>query len=1768
MESLPPKTQEQIKKTSTEALTVKLAKVGYDEEAIVKMSREQLIATWAELVATGQDKPRAAPIVYTNPEIERQRLQFEMQKWQEEKEERLRREQEEREERARIRQEEREEREAAAEAARIREEKARQEAAIATEAARKHEVGAAEARARSIELQHAELKLQQEQFEWQKAKDERDKSKQESVASQLKLFGDIIKNVAPKFPSDFADIPMFFESIEKVFTSVAVPKDLQAKLLVPHLGERAKSLLLRLDQTRQNDYEEVKKFLLSEFQLTPFQFKNRFEQAKRMGEETWTLFCARLKNLLEYYCRSRDVDRNFEHLFSLIVSDRIKSVLPQQCLNFILSAESSDPKLAYSCDKIATMVDVYFATHSYDGRPKVAGNGTQQRVLPKQIFGGGSKPTVDDRIELTQVKSDNTGMSAGKTSQQAATPVSTRVRCYACNQFGHTRKQCPTRLSQPKSETARKVLTSARVQAYACSDTIGTAQDATAGAPHDSGQAKLVGASVNQTMTNFSGSMDSERYAGYADDKTLMLNDADRRLVNESDHRAGGALLSAAGEKQSTEPGVHSIVDSKRNNRSSRGSRVFYSSNACNSGAKAAAKCSGVCHTSVIADERQSSQLIAEKIVPLQYIHISIDGISGTFAALQDSGSQVNLISRSLLSNDSLKSIGRISIRGAFGAPVQTDVVMLAIKPAAVGQHVVNIAPAYEILFAVCDELNEQVILTADTVNHLNFMQQYNVINIPEDSVVRSLVSAVDDNVGKNDDNDDDESDEDDDIMPLDGNSDSVISTSHNLVSSDSVVDELGDDHLSSSPPVEKVTSDENLRCADYITLRNEQLADSSLAKYWDFAHEEKAGFFIQDGLLYRHGRVNGEKVIQLCLPEQRISTVLKLAHDMPFGSHMAFRRTNDRVSMSFFFPGQRARVKDYCMRCETCQLFAPSRRSDLNVIEPIPRDAPPFGHLVFDCIGPFGDSGRFKYAFVITDLNTRFPMAYALTSITAKKICDCLIDFFSIFSMPTVVHCDLGTNFTSNLTQLLLKRLGCSPRFNSSYHPQASGLVERTNATLKAIISKLATSFPRSWETILPFALWSLRTAVNETLGISPYRAAFGRSPIGPLQILRESWIGKRELPLDLAKQPREYLKTVEENLRIGQEYADKHAVKAQQRYANYYNAKSSDKQFDVGEQVIYLSRNSSQKMFSHWIGPCRILRKKSPHSYVIDVNGVQRNVHVNHLRKFHPNVVDANVNTCAMIFDNDRDFGEIVALEVGPTSTSNSDITPITDVSKQDLHFDDANVVLNDKSEVDALPSHIIPKTELSHLTSAQQKELLDLLDSFAKCFSDKPGLCTYVEHRIQVSPDFKPKRLREYRIPELLKEEVQRQIDGLIKDGFIVPSSSPMASPLVCILKGRDGKAGVRLAIDYRYVNRYSLKDAYVMPNISDLIQKVGSANFITTADCRSGYWQLLVSPTDRWLTSFAYDGGFWEWTRLPFGLSTSGNSFVRCVQRILNPVRDFAFSFVDDLSVCSNTWDLHLRHLRAFLIEIRKSGLTLNLKKCSFAKPEVKFLGHVIGSGRHRPDEEKLATVSDLKRPVNKREVRRVLGFFSYFRAYIPNASDLTRVLSNLVAKDKPTKVVWTETEEHAFQQLKVALCDCTRRNLYTVQYGKPVGLHVDASKWASGACLVQWDEAGLEKPISFASSKFTDAQLHWAAIEKEAYAVIWALNKFRTWCFGVHVTVFSDSNPLTYITAGATKSAKLTRWALALQEFNITFQYRRGTQNIVPDFLSRPCGEAE
>ena len=143
---------------------------------------------------------------------------------------------------------------------------------------------------------------------------------------------------------------------------------------------------------------------------------------------------------------------------------------------------------------------------------------------------------------------------------------------------------------------------------------------------------------------------------------------------------------------------------------------------------------------------------------------------------------------------------------------------------------------------------------------------------------------------------------------------------------------------------------------------------------------------------------------------------------------------------------------------------------------------------------------------------------------------------------------------------------------------------------------------------------------------------------------------------------------------------------------------------------------------------------------------------------------------------------------------------------------------------------------------------------------------------------------------------------------------------------------------------------------------------------------------------------------------------------------------------------------------------------------------------------------------------------------------------------------------------AFEKLKSDLCNATA--LHTIDFLKEFGLLVDASASSIGCCLIQWDEEGVERPVAFASLKLSTTQTRWSTIEREAYAVIWALERFRSWIFLLKIIVFSDHNPLSFLTEAAPKSAKLMRWALALQEFNIEFRYLCGRKNVAADFMSR------
>jgi Reverse transcriptase (RNA-dependent DNA polymerase) len=274
------------------------------------------------------------------------------------------------------------------------------------------------------------------------------------------------------------------------------------------------------------------------------------------------------------------------------------------------------------------------------------------------------------------------------------------------------------------------------------------------------------------------------------------------------------------------------------------------------------------------------------------------------------------------------------------------------------------------------------------------------------------------------------------------------------------------------------------------------------------------------------------------------------------------------------------------------------------------------------------------------------------------------------------------------------------------------------------------------------------------------------------------------------------------------------------------------------------------------------------------------------------------------------------------------------------------------------------------------------------------------------------------------------VNRQIQELLRLGFIEPSTSPQVSPLVCVLKpkGKDGKQAIRTCFDYRYVNKYTLQSVTVLEDINDTIQKVGNARYIFKFDANAGYYQCPVKQEDRWLTAFVCNAGVFQYSRTPFRMRGAGETFTRAVRKVIEPIKDFTKAYVDDMAVHSDKWSCHLRHIESYSLHIRQSGFTLGLGKCEFAKGTVKYIGHIIGGGKRSVDPDKIyGAVEKLKQPETKKQVRQIIGFFAFFRDYIENFSYIAKPLTDLTAKRVPERVPFHQKERNALNELERLLC---------------------------------------------------------------------------------------------------------------------------------------------
>jgi len=258
------------------------------------------------------------------------------------------------------------------------------------------------------------------------------------------------------------------------------------------------------------------------------------------------------------------------------------------------------------------------------------------------------------------------------------------------------------------------------------------------------------------------------------------------------------------------------------------------------------------------------------------------------------------------------------------------------------------------------------------------------------------------------------------------------------------------------------------------------------------------------------------------------------------------------------------------------------------------------------------------------------------------------LVASFSLVGIPSVITSDNATYFTSQLYDKFMELFGCKPRFSTVLHQEGNSLVERMNASLKKMLAHVSQKYPKQWHKLLPIVLWCMRESRNETLGVSPFMMIMGCNPANPLKIRKDTWTGENQLLQTVGKSVSEFLAELQTQIQEIHDYAANHADVEQQRYTDQYNKRAVDKHFQIGQQVIVLIPDSTNKFLSRWQGPGTVVSEKSPYSYLVELQqGQCRWLHANKLRPYHARV-NALIGNCAIVYESDEEFGTLPVITV----------------------------------------------------------------------------------------------------------------------------------------------------------------------------------------------------------------------------------------------------------------------------------------------------------------------------------------------------------------------------------------------------------------------------------------------------------------------------------------------------------------------------------------
>ncbi|GJS52807.1 putative reverse transcriptase domain-containing protein [Tanacetum coccineum] len=373
----------------------------------------------------------------------------------------------------------------------------------------------------------------------------------------------------------------------------------------------------------------------------------------------------------------------------------------------------------------------------------------------------------------------------------------------------------------------------------------------------------------------------------------------------------------------------------------------------------------------------------------------------------------------------------------------------------------------------------------------------------------------------------------------------------------------------------------------------------------------------------------------------------------------------------------------------------------------------------------------------------------------------------------------------------------------------------------------------------------------------------------------------------------------------------------------------------------------------------------------------------------------------------------------------------------------------------------------------SEGKQLEDVPIVRDFSKVFpEDLLGLppARPVEFQINLIPGAAPVARAPYRLAPSKMKELSEQLQELSEKGFIRPSSSPWGAP-VLFVKKKDGS--FRMCIDYRELNKLTVKNRYPLPRIDDLFDQLQGSSIYSKIDLRSGYHQLRVREQDIPKTAFRTRYGHYEFQVMPFGLTNAPAVFMDLMNRVCKPYLDkFIIVFIDDILIYSKDKKEHEEHLKAILELLKKEKLYAKFSKCEFWIPKVQFLGHVIDSRGIHVDPAKIESIKDWASPKTPTEIRQFLGLAGYYRS-------------------APILALPEGSEDF------VVYCDASYKGL--------------------GVVLMQ-----REKVIAYASRQLKTHEKNYTTHDLELGSVVFALKIWRHYLHGTKCTVFTDHKSLQHI----------------------------------------------